>query len=128
MNGKILVVAKEKNLIAIQDILEAARRIGCEIRWLQEWEKAPSGSWTFYTKAAKGKWARFARQKIMITKSFNDCNFLQLVERVRNVIFSDHAHVSANATARASRQLSARIERLRALEIQKIRFRHSLLP
>lgn len=115
MSAKMLVVAKEKHLFALQDIIEAARRLGCETKWLYEGERAPYGSIAFYTKAQKGKWARHARRKIMITKSFNECTtFMQLVERVRKVIFP--------------KQSSVEIETLRIREIQRIQSRHSLLP
>lgn len=108
MGRKVLVVAKEKHLLAIQDIIEAARRIGCEIRWLESWENAPFGSRAFYTKAEKGKWARSARQKIIVKKSFNECTFQQLVERVRNIIFPNHITRSTDRVARQERAWSHR--------------------
>lgn len=127
MSEKILVVAKEKQSWALQDILEVARRLGCEIRWLHEHERAPYGSLAFYTKAKKGKWARPARRKIMITKSFNDCSFPQLVERVRNIIFSKAVSRSETPVVRRTRQADVELEKMRLREIKNIRDKHSLL-
>ncbi|MBI4224945.1 MAG: hypothetical protein HY617_01295 [Candidatus Sungbacteria bacterium] len=127
ISRKPLVVAKEKHLHVFQDILEIARRLGCEIRWLHENERAPYGSIVFFRKAKKGKWARPARRKVMITKSFNECTFPELAERVKKVLFPQAVSHSETPIVCRTHQSNTELERMRILEIQRIRDRHSLL-
>jgi len=87
MNNKPVVVAREKHLTSIRDILEVARWLGCEIRWLESWQNAPQGSIAVHTKTGRGTWARPARRRFLVRPGFAKCTFPELVEKMRKILF-----------------------------------------
>ncbi len=81
----MLVVAQQQHIVDIQDIMEAARRLGCEVRWLRPGEKAPRGSVAFFTEAGKGAWTQSAGRRVLVKPAFRGKTFAELMEQANKL-------------------------------------------
>ena len=86
MSRKHLIVAREKGNHLIQDFIEVARRLGCDVRWLEAWEHAPAGSIAVFTKSHVGGWTRGAKQMFEIRESFGKHSFQEKQEVARSML------------------------------------------